>query len=293
VSCAEGERGSGARRHKGVVRRELLGELAVFGPVVVNPPPLAAGAFLNEAQLMAAAIKLAGFTLGELAAGLDCALPDEPARHKGFIGRCVERALGLPLQAAVPRSQRGVRSARGAATAARTSDARPFEPDFAALGIELKTLPVSRNLRPRESTFVCHARLSQLVDTAWEEARVALKLARVLFLPIESEPGLGFAQRRIGRAFLWSADAEQDAILRGDYAEIVRCIAEGHVEVLNARIGRALQLRPKAAHGAVRVRISDPDGAPLLAMPRAFYLRASFTEQLLRAALADQPPAAW
>jgi DNA mismatch repair protein MutH len=244
----------------------------------MNSPPMAASVFANEAQLMAAAIKLAGFTLGELAAGIEVALPEEPARHKGFIGRCVERALGLPLPAAV-------------ATERSSDRAGPrFEPDFAALGIELKTLPVSRTLRPRESTFVCHARLSQLVDTAWDEARVALKLARVLFLPIESEPGVAFAQRRIGRAFLWSADPAQAALLRADYAEIVRCIAEGHVEVLNARLGRVLQLRPKAAHGAVRVRISDPDGAPLLAMPRAFYLRASFTEQLLRTALGQHSP---
>jgi DNA mismatch repair protein MutH len=161
----------------------------------------------------------------------------------------------------------------------------PSAADFEALGVELKTLPVTARMRPRESTFVCYVPLVQLTEIPWEQSRVAKKLARVLFLPVESGETLRFGERRIGRAFLWSASDEQADILRSDYAELARRVGEGHVEALDARVGRALQLRPKAAHGRVRVRLTDGDGVPWRLQPRGFYLRASFTEQLLAASL--------
>jgi DNA mismatch repair protein MutH len=240
-------------------------------------PPLVCAPFASEAELLAAARRLAGFTIAELshALGIDCGTAGEAQRNKGFIGRVVERALGLfeavraPLMAADPVARQ-----------------LPSAVDFGALGIELKTLPVGPSQRPRESTFVCHVPLSQLVDTAWEDSRVALKLARVLFLPIESGERLSLAQRRIGRAFIWSPSAAHTHVLRADYLEIARRVAEGHLETLDARVGQAMQLRPKAAHSGIRVRVTDGDGSPLLTGPRAFYLRASFTARLLQESLA-------
>jgi DNA mismatch repair protein MutH len=226
-------------------------------------PVLHTGAFESEAALLSAARALAGHTLAELAQALGMALPEDTSRDKGFIGRVAERALGLYPVPGMP----------------------PLAADFEALGIELKTLPVTARLRPRESTFVCYVPLVQLTETPWEQSRVAKKLARVLFLPVESGESLSFGERRIGRAFLWSASDEQAEILRGDYAELARRVSEGHVEALDARVGRALQLRPKAAHGRVRVRLTDGDGVPWRLQPRGFYLRASFTEQILAAAL--------
>jgi DNA mismatch repair protein MutH len=53
------------------------------------------------------------------------------------------------------------------------------------------------------------------------------------------------------------------------------------VERLTAHVGLWLQARPKAAHGRIRRRAFGPEGEPLLAMPRGFYLRARFTTALL------------
>ena len=227
------------------------------------------GPFASEHELACAAQRFAGRTLAELAREQGCRLPLPPVRDKGFVGRILERALGLEQ----PRLARGKRG--------------PDQPvvDFHELGIELKTLPLARTGQPRESTFVCHLALSHVADTVWEQSRVAHKLARVLFVPIESEPGLGLAQRRVGRAFLWSASLEESAVLRADYAQIAGMIADGHIERLDARVGAALQVRPKAAHSGVRVRMLDGEGSSLLAQPRAFYLRASFTAGLVRNAL--------
>ena len=221
---------------------------------------LTPGPFADEAALLAAARGLAGYTLAELAVALDVGLPAAPRRDKGFIGRIAERALGLgasPLTAA----------------------------DFAELGVELKTLPVTASLRPKESSFVCYVSHQQLRETSWADSRVALKLARVLFLPIESGEELAFGQRRVGRAFLWSPSDEQLRVLQEDYAELASRVVDGHAEALDARVGRVLQLRPKAARGNVRVRVVDGDGVPWRLQPKAFYLRASFTEQLVRDSL--------
>jgi DNA mismatch repair protein MutH len=222
-------------------------------------------AYTCESQLLSAARRLAGVTLAELAQIARVSLPRDTSRDKGVVGRCVERALG-----------------RVDATSAVT--------DFGELGVELKTLPCGVDGSPRESTFVCYVRLASLAEVEWAQSRVALKLSRVLFVPIESEPGLELVRRRVGSAFLWSPSPEQATTLCEDYALIASRVADGHLEALNARLGRALQLRPKAANGDVHVRFSDGDGSPLLTRPRGFYLRSSFTAAIVRETMLGAAP---
>jgi DNA mismatch repair protein MutH len=59
-------------------------------------------------------------------------------------------------------------------------------------------------------------------------------------------------------------------------------LGSGRVEGLTARTGRWLQARPKAAHGRTRTRAYGPEGEPIESLPRGFYLRARFTEAILR-----------
>jgi DNA mismatch repair protein MutH len=218
----------------------------------------------SESELLARARALAGRTVGELAAAQGLEAPASQRRAKGFVGQLVERALG--------------------ATASTRAVA-----DFESLGVELKTLPVRRDGRPAESTFVCTIPLARLPDLDWADSPLRKKLARVLFLPVESEPSVPLAGRRLGTPFLWSPSAEEEAILRDDWAELAGLIAGGHVESLTAHAGRALQVRPKAAHGRVRTRAPEADGGFVATVPRGFYLRASFTAALLRTHLAAAP----
>jgi DNA mismatch repair protein MutH len=211
--------------------------------------------------LLARAQHMAGHTVGELAGALGIGLPPEVRRAKGYLGRLLERTLG----------------AAGVDPGSVT--------DFPALGVELKTLPVDVRGRPRESTFVCHVNLKQIVETDWEHSRVREKLACVLFVPIESARDLAFDARRIGTPVLFRPSAHEQAVLRADFDEIVGRIGRGDLETLSAHVGHALQLRPKAATGRARTRASDADGAPLSTVPRAFYLRATFTAAILQNAL--------
>jgi DNA mismatch repair protein MutH len=209
----------------------------------------------DERELLDRARTIGGRSIAEVARLYDVALPPDPKRSKGFVGSLVERALGAT---------------------SGSSDG----PDYPSLGIELKTLPVDRRGRVRESTFVCSASIAMLVPE-WERSRARAKLSRVLFLVIESEPDVAPAHRRFGAAFLWSPSDKEASILRADYEDLTAAIAAGHVEAIDARRGQALQLRPKARDASVRTRAHDADGSPFFAAPRGFYLRARFTGSIL------------
>ena len=220
-----------------------------------SPMPLTPPA--SEAELRERAAAIAGRTLGEVAARFALAVPPDLLRAKGWVGQLVERALGAD---------------------AASRDC----PDFTELGIELKTLPVDRQGRPVESTFVCTIALRELRELPWAESRVRRKLDRVLWVPVEGERQIPVARRRIGTALLWSPDPEQEAALRFDWEELGGTIGRGGIESLTGHLGRHLQVRPKAAHSRIRRRAIDAEGMLTETMPRGFYLRPSFTAGILR-----------
>lgn len=215
-----------------------------------RPPPRCLDELLLRAQA------LCGRSVGEVAQALGVpgiSVSADPRRTKGLCGALVERALGA--------------SAGSAAG-----------PDFPALGVELKTVPLSPALRPRESTYVCAVNLGTLPGESWRTSAVRRKLARVLWVPVEGAASGPLAQRRFLRPRYRELGGADEELLRADWEELVAIIGTGGVTDLGARTGRCLQVRPKAADGRARVvDVSSlvPTG------PRGFYLRASFTRTQL------------
>lgn len=218
---------------------------------------LPAPAHLDELRARAASLR--GCTLAELAARFapptDVRPGDGLVRRKGKTGQLVERALGA------------------------TAGSR-MVPDFPALGVELKTIPLDARGRPRESTFVCTLPLAEVDRASWQSSSVRAKLAHVLFVPIVTAAA-DRSDARIGEPFFWRPSAEQEAILRADFDDLVGLIALGQIEALTARLGHWLQVRPKAAHGRVRTLVFGPEQEPISTIPRGFYLRARATAMLL------------
>ena len=208
----------------------------------------------DEEELLARAKAIAGWTLEAVAASMERSVPADLARAKGWVGQLIEAALGATA------STRAV-------------------PDFEALGVELKTIPLDEQGEPRESTYVCTASLTGVGE--WRDSAVRKKLARVLWIPVEAAASIPLPQRRVGGALLWSPSPEEDEILRRDFEELAQLIESGWVESITGERGRWLQIRPKAADGEDRTWGTDDEGAPIRVLPRGFYLRRDFTRSLL------------
>lgn len=208
------------------------------------------------ADLLERAHALEGVAIGALLRRLGYEASSDPVRTKGSAGETLERALG----------------ATGGSTRIH---------DFPALGVELKTIPITTERTPLESTYVSTLSLSDAESQEWETSWVRAKLARVLFVPHVGEHGTAWQDRVIGRPLLWSPTDEQDAILRGDFDDVVGLIGVGRIEELTAHRGRWLQVRPKARDGSVRTLAWGSDGEAIATVPRGFYLRARFTGALL------------
>jgi DNA mismatch repair protein MutH len=211
----------------------------------------------SEAELLRRAERLAGRTLAEIAGSVGRPVPTDPRRAKGWAGRLLETWLG--------------------ATAGSLA-----EPDFQALGVELKTLPVDREGRPLESTYVCTVPLSDACRETWARSWVRRKLARVLWVPVEGSRDLALRDRRVGTPLLWSLESDLETVLRADWEDLMERICLGRIGEVSARLGTYLQVRPKAASSRVLQRAVGEDGGAVSVNPRGFYLRPSFTREVLR-----------
>ncbi len=211
----------------------------------------------SEAELMQRANTLAGRTLSEVALECGVAMPQDLRRHKGWVGQLLELALGADAES-LP------------------------EPDFRLIGVEMKTLPIDRNGRPRESTYVCTVPLDEGMEASWGESWICRKLSRVLWLPVEAEADIPLAQRRIGTPLLWSPDEAETLALRRDWEELGDMIRMGELESITARMGTVLQIRPKAANSKVTCQSIGADGEAITTHPRGYYLRPAFTHAILQ-----------
>lgn len=213
--------------------------------------------YQNVDELVHAAEQLAGITLAELAERLRVKTPSSLRKEKGWVGQLLELALGA------------------------SAGSKPQQ-DFPELGVELKTLPLTRHGSPLESTFVCTAPLLHQQHISWTTSNVHHKLSSVLWVPIFGDRQQAVGTRIIGNPWLWHPSIAEERALQQDWEEIMEMIALGHIEAISARHGQVLQLRPKAANGKSLTPAIGHDGTLIQTRPRGFYLRTSFTQQLLK-----------
>ncbi len=211
----------------------------------------------NIKELLDLCQNIAGMTIAELSGSLKMSCPQSLNNNKGWLGQLLEQYLGA------------------------TSGNLPIA-DFPNLGIELKTIPINpKTLCPIESTYICMAPLNQ-PNISWEQSVVKLKLSKVLWVPIESLPNLNLANRRVGKSFLWQPSQQQAIILQNDWQELTEMLQLGNIQLLSAKYGRYLQIRPKAANCKSNlVEYITREGECIKTVNRGFYLRTSFTKQIL------------
>jgi DNA mismatch repair protein MutH len=211
------------------------------------------------AALLAHARALVGVQLGEIADALGLPVPAGQVRTKGWSGQILERELGVEAG--------GVRG-----------------PDFAALGIELKTVPVDPDLTPRESTAVCQIDPIAIAADSWETSYVRDKLRCVLFVALEIPPDdESVGARRVAAVRLWSPDAAEERVLRSDFELFVRdYFRRGRTDEITGHLGQVMQVRPKGKNARDLRDGYDPAGNPTRVGKCGFYLRPSFVGAILR-----------
>lgn len=216
----------------------------------------------TEEELLQLCQGIEGLTFAQLGLSLGLSIPSNPNHRKGWVGQAIELALG-------------------------TDAGNKALPDFQTLGIELKTLPLSALGKPSESTFVTSIPLLTIHNQTWKNSQCYAKLKRLLWIPIEGDKSIAYPQRRIGRGFIWSPTALQEEILAADWNYLSLQISTGQLESLDARAGTYLQVRPKASDSRALCYCFDAEGNKVQTLPRGFYLRSLFTQQLLTATTTD------
>lgn len=210
----------------------------------------------SESELFANALSLAGQSLGDLAKKLDDIVPFSLTHAKGWAGQLIEKCLG--------------------ATAGHLP-----QPDFLTLGIELKTIPVNDAGVPDGSTYICTAPIPP-IDRHWEHSRVWQKIAKILWIPIESSAQIPLAHRRVGYPILWSPNSAVAAQLKQDWEELTEQMILGYFDTLSAHHGHFLQIRPKAPNSNTMICTINHDGEPVSLVPKGFYLRTTLTQEILQ-----------
>lgn len=202
---------------------------------------------------------MVGARLADLADSLGIPVPSGAVRTKGWAGQIIERELGGD-------------SGHG--------------PDFAALGVELKSVPVTSMLEPLESTAVCHIDPITIAGESWQTSYARRKLARVLFVALEvPATGGSVGERRVTAVRLWQPSATEEATLRADFERFVRdYFRRGKAAEITGHLGQALQVRPKARNAADRRDGYGPAGERVRLGKMGFYLRPAFVRDILRGA---------
>ena len=186
-------------------------------------------------------------------------VPVGAVRTKGWSGQVIERELGA-------------------------GDGDAHGPDFADLGIELKTVPVHGDLVPLESTAVCHIDPVAIAGESWATSYARRKLSRVLFIALDVPEGArSVGERRVVAVTLWTPLADDESILRADFELFARdYFRRGRSAEITGYLGQVLQVRPKARNADDLRDAFGPDGQPVRIGKCGFYLRPAFVQGILR-----------
>jgi DNA mismatch repair protein MutH len=204
----------------------------------------------------AKALEMEGLTFSQLGNRLGLPVPTLALQAKGWLGQAVEKFLGA------------------------TAGSLPI-PDFPNLNLEIKTIPLTTTGRVQESTYVTILPLRAPFELEWRASSCYQKLQQVLWIPIEGDASIPYAQRRICKAILWKMPEEQERILKADWELIMDMVIQGQVEEISGSIGSYLHIRPKAANASILTQSLDAYGHDIQTLPRGFYLRSYFTQQII------------
>lgn len=214
---------------------------------------------MSSNLILAKAQELEGLTFAQLGHQLNLPIPATSTQAKGWLGQAVEKFLGA------------------------TAGCLPI-PDFPNLNLEIKTIPINGLGKVLESTYVTVLPLREPFYLEWRSSSCYRKLQHVLWVVVEGEQAIPYPQRRISRAITWKPTIAQEEILKADFELIMDMVIHGRIEEISGSLGCYLHIRPKAANASALTAAMNTDGESIQTLPRGFYLRSHFTQEILQMA---------
>lgn len=132
-----------------------------------------------------------------------------PAHNKRMAGAVVEAALGLK------------------------PSSKP-KPDIEPLNIEVKTIPLSDDLRVLEHTKVTSLNPQDVVRDAWEQSTAYQKLRSILFVPVVKYDLNDPSRWYIRSPFVWFPSTSEMEQFRKDYESVRTLLASGRPEDIHS-----------------------------------------------------------
>lgn len=206
-------------------------------------------------ELIIRANKLARKNIGDIANNYHINLPNKLNVKKGIIGQVLEIALGA------------------------SAGNKPI-PDFPNLGIELKTIPVDEKNIPLETTYICTAPIP-FKESVFENSIVYKKMSKVLWFPYTVKKNDHVKNYVLSSPVLWSPNSNEYNQLKNDWEELADMLGLGQFASISSHIGKAMQLRPKAANKKQTICVLDENNELVNIVPKGFYLRKTFTQNII------------
>jgi DNA mismatch repair endonuclease MutH len=150
-------------------------------------------------------------------------------------------------------------------------------PDFSGAAIELKSVPVLMDPRPRrikERTMLTMISYEKLAGEQWRTASIRKKLDRILFVFYGYEYGVELRGLKTLKVHLWSPSADVLPFLEDDWSVVHDKVARGLAHTISEADGRILGAATKSAD-STRRRGQPRSAIP--AKPRAWALKPAFT----------------
>jgi len=211
-------------------------------------------------DVLRTADEIQGVPFAELAAAHGVDWSSDAVRRKGLPGIMSQKCFGVPM------------------------DSEP-EPDMKDFAIEIKSVPVSLDLKVQEHTKVTTLTPKEVRDHDWRHSRVYHKLRNILFVPVvkpsKEKPGDWYFRT----PFIWMPSVIRENQLEKDYEAVRAHVLALKPELISSAAppeGQGEYLLANTAGKDSKDHIDwGTGGKQVMERRRAWMLRKSFVQVLV------------
>lgn len=153
---------------------------------------------------------------------------------------------------------------------------KKYLPEFEKAEIELKTIRIKSNGKPKEHMSFPNFRYMEIVDESWEDSTFNAKLARKFFFVVFKEDKVGAL--RLYKVMFWNMPYDDRVEAKRVWQATKHQIANGKAEKLpGAKESHVAHVRPKGKNS--RDTLPTPQGDMLV--KKCFWLNKEYIQQVI------------